>query len=103
MSAPPPETFVGGLAETNAYLLHDPEGALLFDAPEGTLAWLKSQDIEVNQIVLTHGHWDHIWDAAAVIEQFQTPVVGHRDDQALFENPDIMQRFGLPALFLPFK
>ena len=34
------ETFCGGIFETNCYLLHAPEGDILFDAPDGACEWL---------------------------------------------------------------
>ena len=62
----------GGLAETNAYLVVNEatKAAAIVDAPEGTTATLiaiaKQNGYDVQYLLLTHGHWDHISDHAVV-------------------------------------
>lgn len=95
--------YSGGLAETNSYAFRGAGKAIVIDAPEGTLDWLISENVPVDLLFLTHGHWDHIWDAAAVARHFDCRVVGHADDALLFEKPDIMRQFGLPVSLDPVK
>jgi hypothetical protein len=38
------QTFIGGLFDTNAYVLKAPGGEILFDAPTGTLDWLEKTE-----------------------------------------------------------
>ena len=59
-----PETFCGGIFETNCYLLKAPEGSILFDAPDGACEWLASRNVDLKLLLLTHGHFDHIPDVA---------------------------------------
>lgn len=59
-------TYTGGIASTNAHLLHLPGGTLLVDAPEGCAAWLRRQKARVDALFLTHQHFDHVLDAAAI-------------------------------------
>jgi glyoxylase-like metal-dependent hydrolase (beta-lactamase superfamily II) len=59
-------TYTGGIAATNAHLLHLPGGTLLVDAPEGCAAWLRRQKARVDALFLTHQHFDHVLDAAAI-------------------------------------
>jgi len=61
-----PETYTGGIVETNAHLIRLSGGILLVDAPEGVAAWLKAKNIKVDALLLTHQHFDHVLDAAAV-------------------------------------
>ena len=69
-----PLTFCGGLASTNAYLV-DLNGHLLaIDAPEGFLDFLKKKKIKPHSLFLTHGHWDHIWDAADLALFITIPI-----------------------------
>ena len=59
-------TFTGGMAQTNAYLAETPQGNFLIDAPEGVAAWLAGRGVRVDHLLLTHQHYDHVQDAAAV-------------------------------------
>lgn len=59
-------THTGGIAATNAHLLRLPGGNVLVDAPEGAAAWLRRQGMRVDVLFLTHQHFDHVQDAAAV-------------------------------------
>jgi hydroxyacylglutathione hydrolase len=66
----------GGLVETNAYLVVDEatKVAAIIDAPEGTTASLISvarhQGLDVQYLLLTHGHWDHLSDHLVVTTAF---------------------------------
>ncbi len=75
--------FTGGLLETNSYLVDAPEGWLLFDAPQGVLAWLDSLNIRVSLLVLTHGHFDHMMGAAELLASHGMPVACHPADVPL--------------------
>lgn len=59
-------TYTGGIAATNAHLLSLPGGKVLIDAPEGVAAWLAAQKVRIDALILTHQHFDHTLDAAAV-------------------------------------
>lgn len=59
-------TYTGGIAATNAHLLCLPGGTLLVDAPEGAAEWLRGQKVRVDVLFLTHQHFDHVLDAAAI-------------------------------------
>ena len=62
-----PDCFTGGFVQTNAYLVQTPSGGhVLVDAPAGVAAWLESRGIRPAALLLTHQHYDHVEDAAAV-------------------------------------
>jgi hydroxyacylglutathione hydrolase len=67
-------TFTGGIAATNGYVLDAPEGKLLIDAPEGFCQWLQTRQIKPAALVLTHQHFDHVMDVAAIQATFGCPV-----------------------------
>jgi glyoxylase-like metal-dependent hydrolase (beta-lactamase superfamily II) len=90
------KVYTGGMAQTNAYAASSKAGWLVIDAPEGTLEFLKKEGISPANLVLTHGHWDHLWDAAAIQKEFKCPVFYHKADELLFKNPNVMMLFGLP-------
>jgi glyoxylase-like metal-dependent hydrolase (beta-lactamase superfamily II) len=61
--------YTGGLVQTNGYLIQTPEGTLLIDAPEGVAAYLSELGVRVDDVLLTHQHYDHVMDAAALQAQ----------------------------------
>ncbi len=95
------EVYTGGLAETNAYLLKTDQGQWLIDAPEGAQEFLAETKAKLDGLILTHGHWDHLWDAGPIIEAQKCTSYGHRDDARLFAEPNLMASFGLPATLHP--
>lgn len=58
--------FTGGICATNGYLVETPDGNLLVDAPEGVCDWLDHRGVRVDHVLLTHQHFDHVLDAAAL-------------------------------------
>jgi glyoxylase-like metal-dependent hydrolase (beta-lactamase superfamily II) len=59
-------TYTGGFTQTNGYLVETPAGNLLIDAPEGVADWLAKAGVSVDDVLLTHQHYDHVMDAAAL-------------------------------------
>lgn len=97
-------TYTGGMASTTAYLIESSAGVLVIDAPEGTLDYLKRKKIRPAALALTHGHFDHIWDATLIAREFSCPVLGNHDDDFLFENPSEQLRlWGIPDKIEPAK
>jgi len=58
--------FTGGFTQTNGYLVETAAGNFLVDAPEGVAAWLEQNDKQAGDVLLTHQHYDHVVDAAAL-------------------------------------
>jgi glyoxylase-like metal-dependent hydrolase (beta-lactamase superfamily II) len=100
---PEPLSYCGGLAATNAYLLDLGGHRLAIDAPEGFLGFLKKKKIKPHSLLLTHGHWDHIWDAADLADWAGCPVYYHPDTAFLCLEPDSMLAFGLPQRLRPIQ
>jgi glyoxylase-like metal-dependent hydrolase (beta-lactamase superfamily II) len=75
-------TFPGGPLATNAYQVIAEKGeALVIAAPQDvTQPMLKAANeagATIGLIVITHPHWDHIGDAAALRERTGTPLAAH--------------------------
>ena len=100
---PEPLIFTGGLAATNAYVADLGGHRLAIDAPEGFLDFLKKRKLRPDSLLLTHGHWDHIWDAADLVEWAGCPVYYHPDTAFLCLEPDSMLAFGLPQRLRPIQ
>ena len=88
------ETFCGGVFETNCYLFRAPEGAVLFDAPEGSCAWLQNRAVDLKLLILTHGHVDHVIDVAKIKRKFDCPVACHHDTAPMISDPNFFRNFG---------
>lgn len=73
-----------GPIQTNCYIVCDKGEAILIDPgaePEKILAELGHLDgVKVKHIVLTHGHWDHICAAPALIEATGADLLCHSED-----------------------
>lgn len=76
------DCFTGGYFQTNGYLLTIGETNWLIDAPEGVADWLESRGVTPTALLLTHLHYDHVIDAAAVKERFGCPIWSHSQPNA---------------------
>lgn len=62
-----PDCFTGGFVQTNGYLIQTADGGhVLVDAPQGVAEWLGARGVKPVALLLTHQHYDHVEDAAAV-------------------------------------
>ena len=86
------ELFTGGLFDTNCFFL--PAHGILIDAPQDTLAWLADHGHRVRTLLLTHGHIDHVWDAAAIQRNHACRVGYHADGLPMLTTPDFFKSFG---------
>lgn len=88
---------------TNAYLIWEDGGtdAVLIDAPpnsrETVESYLAEESLELKELWLTHGHWDHIAGAFELLKG-DISVIGHRADKMLFEEPGVMSTFAMPGM-----
>lgn len=85
-------TYTGGALDTNAFLLEASGGNILFDAPQGADAFFS--DHRVDLLVLTHGHFDHVADAAALHQRHGCPVATHRDTLPMITDREFFRKWG---------
>lgn len=84
---------------TNGYLLVEAARgeAVLVDAPQGVTDLvrpiLERTKCRLVALWLTHGHFDHMQDAARLKRELAPEIVAHRADQGLIETPEIMEGF----------
>jgi len=90
-----PHVFTGGDLATNGYVLEGREGAICFDAPEGMARELMRSGTKPVALILTHGHFDHMWDAALIQEDHQCPVYIHPADAPMVLDTSYVKMFGV--------
>ena len=73
----------------NCYLLTGKEGAVLVDTGErgyGEKVFKECEHKNVRLLVLTHGHIDHIQNAAYLARRLEVPIAIHKRDVELTQN-----------------
>lgn len=85
-------SFTGGIFDTNCF--HLPEHGILIDAPQGCADWLAQTGKRVSTLLLTHGHIDHVVDAARIKREHGCKVGYHVDGTRMLTEPDFFRRLG---------
>lgn len=92
--------YTGGSVETNAYLLPCADGTYLaVDAPEGLTDFTKENSLRISALLLTHGHYDHVWDTAPLCERHRCLAYAHPIDHEMILRPDYLRKFGIPQSY----
>lgn len=86
------DTFTGGIFDTNCFFL--PDCGILVDAPQGAADWLKELGYRVSTLLLTHGHIDHVWDAARIQAEHECLVGYHVDTEPMVTQRNFFKEFG---------
>lgn len=87
------KVFPLGPFGTNLIILgcNQTKEAALIDAPLGAcdvaIKEVKKLGLSVKFLLLTHSHWDHIVEAAALKNHFKVPLFIHADDAGNLEHP----------------
>lgn len=92
--------FTSGVLDTNFFLYQAPAGVILFDAPQGADALVANERIDL--LLLTHGHFDHIADVAAVVRRHKCRVAYHAETRPMAEDPEFFRRWGFELEIEPF-
>ena len=84
--------FDGGPFRANSYVLYDrKKSCVLIDPTDYDYFFqlVSFYGFELQAILLTHGHFDHIWGLTKVLERYNVPVYMHADDFSMLTDPDI--------------
>jgi len=93
--------FTGGIFNTNGYLIETPAGGVLVDAPEGAAEAFAGE--RITHLLLTHGHYDHVVDAARIQREHHCAIYFHPDTAPLVATSDAFRRFGFALDIEPFQ
>jgi len=94
------KNFTGGPLDTNCFLYETPAGNILFDAPQGADAAFA--DARVDLLLLTHGHFDHVADGAAIIRRHGCKTALHADTSPMVSDRSFFRRWGFELDIAPF-
>ena len=90
--------YTGGLVETNGYLLAFNDGTnILIDAPEGISSWLQRKNLQPTHLLLTHQHYDHVMDVAA-LQALGVPVYAHYPYSTFLTLETMARAWGMPQV-----
>src|SRR5579872_1248751 len=98
------EVFSCGPLETNAILLGcstTKKGVVIdvpFDSTQQIVQGIKKFGLEIESILLTHSHWDHIGEVAQLKERLKVPVYIHKEDSPNLEAPGSDGLGAVPAI-----
>lgn len=86
------EKFVTGIISTNCYLVINEETkqTVVIDpaaCPSYLMGHIKSEGLQVEAILLTHGHFDHIMGIGDLRREFPVPVYAHEGDRETLLDP----------------
>ena len=92
-----------GVFATYGYFVIDSETACGFLVDPGAqprlfLAAIRENGWDIEAILFTHGHFDHIYGMADLVRRYGIPVYVHRSEAFTLEktNPYVCSAFGLP-------
>lgn len=92
-----------GVCATNCYIVVSEKGnAVLIDAPEGKDEILSVLgDATLRKIILTHGHFDHIFSAGEIARETGAEVLIHEKDLAKLSDStlNLSRSFGIADIF----
>lgn len=86
-------SFPTGPLQANCYLLSrgPGTGCAVVDpgmqSIEGVRQVVREHELHVAAVLITHGHFDHMWCAQDVASEFDAPVWIHPDDRHLLSDP----------------
>lgn len=94
--------YTGGMVQTNGYLVETPDGNLLIDAPEGIAEWITRRGVRVDDVLLTHQHYDHV-TAAAALKALGARLHAYADYSKDLTLESMARSWGLPIAVTPYQ
>lgn len=90
------QIHVGGFLQTNGYLVTIGDVCFAVDAPQDMAAFVKESRKTPTHLLLTHQHFDHTMDAAA-LETSGLELIAERDFDSSITISETAIKWGLPG------
>lgn len=97
-----------GICQTNCYFVYreGTKDVIFFDpADKGDYIYenLKEKNLNVKGILLTHGHFDHIWGTNKLRELSGAPIYAYEEEKVLCEDAaiNVSDQVGRPYTVIP--
>ena len=92
------QVAVVGMMKTNCYILSNTETKETIivdpgDQGDRIVEYCLKEGLRPAAILLTHGHFDHISGAKALIDAFRLPVYAHEAEEELLAEPEMNMSF----------
>lgn len=78
--------------QTNCYVAYDQNKAIIVDPGDQAKKiknFILENELEVQAILLTHGHCDHIGAIDVLYQAFSCPIYLHEEDHVYLKNPNL--------------
>ena len=91
-----------GMLGTNCYLAANGKEAVIIDpadSAKGIIRYLNDKELTLKAILLTHGHFDHIYAVNELREAYGIPVYASAREEELLRHPglNMSARYGRPC------
>ncbi|MDO4926943.1 MAG: MBL fold metallo-hydrolase [Turicibacter sp.] len=84
--------LVLGSVQTACYIISNEKKAVVVDPAANAnqiIQYLGTKKLELEAVLLTHGHFDHIGAVNELVAKYQVPIYAHKKEKEYFENPDV--------------
>lgn len=81
-----------GPLQTVCYIVSNNQKAVAIDPGANAgqiIRYLGTKKLELEAILLTHGHFDHIGAVNELAEKYQVPIYAHKKEKEYFDHPEI--------------
>jgi hydroxyacylglutathione hydrolase len=95
------KSFTGGVFDTNCFYYGAPKGGILFDAPQQAYSAFTAEKVDL--LVITHAHFDHVADAAAIIKHHGCKSAMHPETASMVKDREFFRRLGFELEIEPFE
>lgn len=84
-----------GYSPCSSYLIHNEDKGYLVDCPikEDLDSFLRFRDIQLQGIILTHCHADHMTNIHEIKQDYNIPVIAHKGDKLLALSMPVQYQF----------
>jgi len=82
-----------GAYQTNCYILKFDGFEFVIDTGVDSKEWVLENTDNLRAIILTHGHFDHIWDSLEISQELNIPIYVNKNDLIFFYNKPMTEEF----------